>query len=349
MGEKIAATIVTGFLGAGKSSLIQHLVANAGGRRLALVINEFGELGIDRELLLGCGIEGCGDDDVVELANGCICCTVADDFLPTMRALLERRQPPDHIVIETSGLALPKPLVQAFQWPEVRNRVTVDGVVSVVDAAAVADGRFAADPASVNAHRAGDPALDHDSPLEELFEDQLHCADMVVLNKIDLLDEAGVAAVRAQLRGHLRDGVRVVQTQHGRVPAQVLLGLEARAEDDVDGRKSHHDRDADHNHDEFESFRVALGPVSQPDLLEDILSAVVAQHDVLRIKGFLDVPGKPMRHVVQGVGQRFQRYFDRPWADGERRSELVIIGQHGLDQGAITAAIVAGQNKQKIA
>ncbi|MCY4504073.1 MAG: cobalamin biosynthesis protein CobW, partial [Alphaproteobacteria bacterium] len=134
---KIPATVVTGFLGAGKTSLVRHLLENAAGRRLAIVVNEFGDLGIDGDLLRACGIEGCEDEDIVELANGCICCTVADDFLPTMQALLDRPDPPDHIVIETSGLALPKPLVQAFAWPEVRSRTTVDGVVAVVDAAAV--------------------------------------------------------------------------------------------------------------------------------------------------------------------------------------------------------------------
>lgn len=340
MQSKIAATIVTGFLGAGKSSLIQHLVANAGGRRLALIINEFGELGVDREMLLGCGIESCTDDDVVELANGCICCTVADDFLPTINTLLARPEPPDHIVIETSGLALPKPLVQAFQWPDVRNRVTVDGVVSVIDGAAVADGTFAAEPAAVDAQRALDPALDHDSPLEELFEDQLHCADMVVLNKTDLLDDAGVAAVTAALDGHLRDGVRVVVAENGKVAPAVVLGLGAGAEDDVANRKSHHDA-GEHDHDDFESFRIAPGPVTRPDLLEQALIDVVARHPVLRIKGFVDVPEKAMRHVVQGVGGRFQRYFDRPWRDGERRSELVVIGYAGLDQPAIEAAVLA--------
>ncbi|MFL5331921.1 MAG: GTP-binding protein, partial [Geminicoccaceae bacterium] len=186
MTPKIPATIVTGFLGAGKTSLIRHLVRNAGGKRLALLINEFGDLGVDRAILGGCGIPECREEDVIELANGCICCTVADDFLPAMRALLARDPPPDHIVIETSGLALPKPLVAAFNWPEVRSRLTVDGVLVVADAAAVLAGRFAPDPAAVQRARAADPALAHDeTPLEELFEEQLGCGDLVLVNKAD--------------------------------------------------------------------------------------------------------------------------------------------------------------------
>ena len=116
MTQKIPATIISGFLGAGKTSLIRHLLGEAKGRRIALIINEFGEIGVDGDILQSCGIEGCDDESVVELTNGCICCTVADDFVPTMQMLLDRDEPPEHIVIETSGLALPKPLITAFNW-----------------------------------------------------------------------------------------------------------------------------------------------------------------------------------------------------------------------------------------
>jgi cobalamin biosynthesis protein CobW len=177
--RRIPATIVTGFLGAGKTSLVRHLLTQAAGHRLAVIVNEFGELGIDRELLLGCGDPTCTEDDIVELANGCLCCTVADDFLPTLSRLIDRAEPPGHIVIETSGLALPKPLVQAFAWPEIRTRTTVDGVVTVIDAAAAAEGRFADDPEAVARQRAEDPSIAHDNPLEEVFTDQLACADLV--------------------------------------------------------------------------------------------------------------------------------------------------------------------------
>ena len=341
MAARIPATVITGFLGAGKTSLIRHLVENNRGRRLAFLINEFGDLGIDRELLLGCGIEGCGEDDVVELANGCLCCTVADDFLPAIEALLDRPNPPDHILIETSGLALPKPLVRAFNWPEVRARVTVDGVIAVVDAAAVAAGRFADDPEAVEAQRAADPSLDHENPLEEVFEDQLLCADMVVLNKTDLLDADALARTEAELHPNLRAGVHLVRSAHAKVDAVVLLGIGAAAEDDLAARPSHHDGvDGEHDHDDFESFTVALGPVDDAEALEARLADVVRAHDVLRIKGFLNRPGRARREVLQGVGPRFQRYFDRDWRISEpRRSELVVIGLRGLDRAAITAEI----------
>jgi cobalamin biosynthesis protein CobW len=341
MARKIPATIVTGFLGAGKTSLIRHLIETSGGRRLAFVINEFGELGMDREIIAGCGLKECREDDIVELANGCICCTVADDFLPTIEKLLDRPEPPEHIVIETSGLALPKPLVQAFNWPEVKARVTVDGVIAVVDAAAVAAGRFADDPTALAAQRAADPNLDHDNPLEEVFEDQVACADLVVLNKTDLTDDAGRGEAGRAVAAALGRGVKQVETAHGRIDAAVLLGLGAGAEDDLANRPSHHDaEDGDHDHDDFESFAIDLGPIADPEALEARLVRAVGAHDILRIKGFLDVPGRARRHVVQGVGARFQRYYDRDWRAGEaRRSALVVIGLKGLDRPAITAMI----------
>ncbi len=339
--HKIPATVITGFLGVGKTSMIRHLLHTAGGKRLAMVINEFGELGVDREVLLGCGVEGCTDDDVVELTNGCICCTVADDFLPTIEALLARVPAPDHIVIETSGLALPKPLVKAFAWPEVRSRVTVDGVLAVVDTPAVAAGRFASDPVALAAARVADPSLDHDSPLEELFTDQLACADLVVLNKSDQLDDSALADTRDRVARQLRPSVKLLAASHGRVDPRVALGLDARAEDDLDARPSHADGEDDHDHDDFDSVVIAPGPIADPGAFEAKLRALAERFDILRMKGFLHVPGKPMRHVIQGVGPRFERYYDRPWAPGETaHSSLVVIGLRGLDLAAVRAAIV---------
>ncbi|MFT5180494.1 MAG: cobalamin biosynthesis protein CobW [Alphaproteobacteria bacterium] len=337
--QKIPATVITGFLGAGKTSLIRHLLEHANGRRLALIINEFGDLGIDGEILNGCGIEGCDEGDVIELSNGCLCCTVADDFVPTITALLDRPEPPDHIVIETSGLALPKPLLKAFAWPEVKARTTVDGVVTVIDAAAVAAGRFADDPEAVAAARAADPSLDHDNPLEELFADQIACADLIIVNKADLLNGEG-GDIDTALAQYRRAGVKTVNATHGQLDPALVLGLDAGAEDDLAARPSVHDDEDDHDHDDFDSFIVSLGPIDDPAQLEVRLTAAVTAHDIFRIKGFVDIPGKARRLVVQGVGTRFQQYFDRDWRDGEARgSELVVIGRSGMDRAAIATEI----------
>src|SRR6478736_7737461 len=197
--KKIPCTIVTGFLGAGKTTLVRHLLENAGGRRIAVLVNEFGDLGFDGSFIEGCGIEGCTQEDIVELPNGCICCTVADDFVPALNTLLNRQNPPEHILIETSGLALPKPLVRAFNWPDIRSRVTVDGVIAVVDGPAVASGAFADDPDALAAQRAADASVDHENPLEEVFTDQILCADLILLNKSAGRARAGMEALRHSL------------------------------------------------------------------------------------------------------------------------------------------------------
>ncbi len=350
--QKIPATVITGFLGAGKTTIIRNMLMNAGGKKIALIINEFGDLGVDGEVLKGCGAENCTEDDIIELTNGCICCTVADDFVPTMQKLLERDVKPDHIVIETSGLALPQPLVAAFNWPDIRTRVTVDGVVTVVDSAAVAAGRFADDHDRVDAMREADDSLDHDSPIEELFEDQLTCADLIVLNKTDLLDGEGVARVRAEVVERIARKPTLIEAKNGDVPAIVLLGLGAGTEDDIENRKSHHElehealhesgeaHDHHHDHDEFESFVMKLPPIADPAGFVERLKDVIATHDVLRLKGFIDVPGKPMRLVIQAVGSRVDTYFDRPWAAGEKReTRLVVIGLHEWDYAAVVEAV----------
>jgi len=335
---KTPVTIVTGFLGAGKTTMIRHLLANPGGRRLALIINEFGDVGVDGDLVKSCADAACPEEAIIELANGCICCTVADDFAPALTALIEPK--PDHIVVETSGLALPKPLIKAFDWPELRTRLTVDGVVAVVDAAAVAEGRFADDPARVAEQRRSDPSLDHDNPLEEVYEDQLMSADLVVLNKADLVDPARLASLRAEIAGALPRAVKIAPARGGAIGADVLLGMRAAAEDDLDARPSHHDAEGEHDHDDFETFVVAVPAVGDPDALIDRLVAATRAHDILRVKGFVEVAGKPMRMLVQGVGQRFRRDFERPWgAEEARQSRLVVIAQRGVDRDAVAAAL----------
>ncbi len=338
---KIPATIITGFLGAGKTTLVRHTLEHAGGRRIAVIVNEFGALGIDGDLLKSCGIPGCAEDSIVELANGCLCCTVAEDFLPTMAALLDRAEPPEHILIETSGLALPKPLIKAFNWPDVRARTTVDGVIAVLDAPAVAAGRFADDPAALAAQRAADPALDHDNPLAEVFEDQINAADLVLLNKADLLDPVALSALAADISTKIPRAVKILSITQGKIDTAVLLGLAAHAEDDLAARPSHHDAvDGAHEHDDFESFVLDLPETAEPEPLVARLRLLAEQHDILRVKGFLAPPDKALRCVIQGVGARFQHYFDRPWrADEPRRACLVVIGERGLDRAAISAAL----------
>ncbi|MEB0114225.1 cobalamin biosynthesis protein CobW [Variovorax sp. RTB1] len=340
--RKIPAIIVTGFLGSGKTTLLRHLLQNAQGLRIAVIVNEFGELGIDGELLKGCGIgcdeTGAPNGQLFELANGCLCCTVQEEFAPVMEQLAARRDQIDYLVIETSGLALPKPLVQAFQWPALRNAFTVDAVVAVVDAPAVAAGRFADDPVAVDAQRRADDNLDHDSPLHELFEDQLATADLVIVHKTDGMDTAALAVVEAAIRLETAPGVKLLHAQHGRIDLAVLLGLERAVEDVIDQRKTHHDAEEDHDHDAFDSVSVNLQVLDRARLLT-VLQDLVGRHEIYRVKGFVSLPGAAMRLVIQGVGTRFDSYFDRAWRGDEmRQSRLVLIGA-GLNAVVLQAEL----------
>lgn len=332
MPAKLPVTVITGFLGAGKTTLIRHLLQHNQGRRIAVLVNEFGEVGIDGDLLRSCQVcdeDGEDSSNILELANGCLCCTVQEEFLPTMQELLLRRDRIDSIVIETSGLALPKPLVQAFRWQEIRTGATVDGVVTVVDCEAIADDRLVSDRQALEAQRQADDSLEHETPIEELFEDQLNCADLVVLTKCDRIPSDRYQQVRTWLESQVRPGVKLVPCHQGEIESSVLLGFNAAVEDDLDSRPSHHDGDHDHDHDdEINSICLTFDRPMNPKALSQRLQQLVEQEEIYRIKGFVNVANKPMRMVLQGVGRRFESFFDRPWKGDElRQTRLVFIGQ----------------------
>ena len=333
---KIPVTVITGFLGAGKTTLIRHLMQNPQGKRLAILVNEFGTVGVDGDILKSCADENCPVENIVELANGCICCTVADDFIPTIEQLMAMPQRPDHILIETSGLALPKPLLKAFDWPAIRSRITVDGVIALADAEAVAAGRFAPDVDAVETQRAADPSLDHETPLSEVFEDQILCADLILLSKADLAGEAGLATAREVIAAEMNRPVPMLAMTDGVIDPRVLLGLNAAAEDDLASRPSHHDGADDHEHDDFDTVVIDLPEVTNPEALSASIVRLAEELNILRVKGHVAVAGKPMRLLVQAVGSRVRMQFDKPWGAAPRRSQLVVIAEHDdIDEAAI--------------
>jgi cobalamin biosynthesis protein CobW len=338
---KLPVTVITGFLGAGKTTLIRHLIQNPQGKRLAVVVNEFGDVGVDGEILKSCAIPDCPAENIMELSNGCICCTVADDFIPTIEALMALEPRPDHILIETSGLALPKPLLKAFDWPDIRSKITVDGVIALADAEAVADGRFAPNVAAVDAQREADDSLDHETPLSEVFEDQISCADIILLTKTDLAGADGIAKARAVIEGESPRPIPIVDISEGVVDPRVILGLAAAAEDDMDARPSHHDGHDDHEHDDFESIVVDIPEIADPADLVERIEAMAKDQNILRVKGYAAVKGKPMRLLVQAVGTRVRQQYDQPWGATERRGRLVVIAEHDhVNPDAIRAALV---------
>jgi len=339
---KIPVTVITGFLGAGKTTLIRHLMQNPQGKRLAILVNEFGTVGVDGDILKSCADANCPVENIVELANGCICCTVADDFIPTIEALMAMPQRPDHILIETSGLALPKPLLKAFDWPAIRSKITVDGVIALADAEAVAAGRFAPDLAAVEAQRAADASIDHETPLSEVFEDQILCADLILLTKADLAGEAGLDAARAVIEAEMPRKVVILPMTDGRIDPAVILGLNAAAENDLASRPSHHDGADGHEHDDFDSVVIDLPEITDPEDLALRIQHLAAEQNILRVKGHVAVAGKPMRLLVQAVGARVRHQYDRPWGAEPRASRLVVIAEHhDIDEAAIRAVLGA--------
>jgi cobalamin biosynthesis protein CobW len=357
MAEKIPVTIITGFLGSGKTTLIRHLLQNNQGRRIAVIVNEFGELGIDGDLLRSCQVcpedsseaetnpETNSETNIVELTNGCLCCTVQEEFLPTMLELLKRRDSLDCILIETSGLALPKPLIKAFRWHEIRHAATVDGVITVVDCEAVSTGTIATDLQALEAQRQADPNLDHETPIQELFEDQLACADLVVLNKTDLVDAQTQAQVVEQVQRELSRAVKIIASDRGQLDPDVLLGFQSAVEDNLADRPSHHDQEEEHEHDDdITSTHVIFQRSFDPQALQQQLEKLVQQQEIYRVKGFVAVAQKPMRLVMQGVGSRFEQFYDRPWQPTEsRETRLVFIGR-SLDTVQIQAQLVVVPN-----
>lgn len=337
---KTPVTVITGFLGSGKTTLIRHLMANPKGRKLAVLVNEFGSVGVDGDILRSCADANCPEENIVELANGCICCTVADDFIPTIEKLLSRASKPDHILIETSGLALPKPLLKAFDWPAIRSRITVDGVIALADAEAVSAGRFAPDQAAVERQRLADESLDHDTPLGEVFEDQISCADVVLLTKADLAGASGVEAARAAIAAEAPRPLPMIAVTDGIIDPQLILGINAAAEDDIAARPSHHDGDDDHEHDDFASVVIAFPEITDIEKLVADIRGIARDQNVLRAKGYVAVAGKPMRLLVQAVGERVRHQYDRPWGDAPRVSTLVVLGERGdIDETNIRAGL----------
>lgn len=340
--SKIPVTVITGFLGSGKTTLIRHLMSHTKGRRLAVLVNEFGTVGVDGDILRSCAIPDCPAENIVELANGCICCTVADDFIPTIEALMAMPVRPDHILIETSGLALPKPLLKAFDWPAIRSKITVDGVIALADAEAVAAGTFASDVHAVDEQRKADESLDHDTPLSEVFEDQINCADIILMSKADLAGPEGLAKARAVIEAQSPRKIPILEMSEGVIDPNVILGLDAKAEDDLAARPSHHDGHDDHEHDDFETIVVPMPEIEDAATLVAAIEKLANEQHILRVKGYVAVKGKPMRLLVQAVGARVRHQFDRPWGADPRNGALVVIAEHDhVDPQAIHAALGA--------
>ena len=341
MSRRLPVTVITGFLGAGKTTVLRHLLTRSG-QRLAVMVNEFGSVGLDGDLIRSCGF--CPDDEVdgrlVELNNGCLCCTVQDDFLPTMEQLLERADQLDGIVVETSGLALPRPLLQALDWPAIRSRVHVNGVVTLVDGEALAAGSPVADREALEQQRRDDPSLDHITAIDELFRDQLQAADLVLLSRADRLSPSQLDGLQSNLNAQTRPGTALLPVAHGAVDTSVVLGLEHHAGEPTDHHShdhvhDHHGHDHDHDHHDHSHVAMVSGGLRLEGefdraALEQLLPRVVSEFQVLRLKGRVWLPGKTLPLQLQMVGPRLNSWFEAAptaaWRPGSGAGvDLVVL------------------------
>ena len=326
---KTPVTIITGFLGSGKTTLISHLINKFQDGKLAIIVNEFGDIGIDGEILKSCSIPNCPEENIIELSNGCICCTVADDFIPTIETLLRMNPKPDQIIIETSGLALPKPLLKAFDWPEIRSQITVDGVIALADAEAVFSKRFAPSIEAVNRQRFADENISHETPLSEVFEDQINCADLILLTKCDNVNEIDLLKSKSIINEIKKNSKPIIEVINGIISPKIILSLEAKAENDINSRPSHHDNEEEHDHDDFESIIFDLNEIEQTEEILNKIKKLTFDHEILRIKGYLNIKNKPMRFLIQAVGSRVRGQYDKVWESHEvKKSRLVFIAEH---------------------
>ena len=337
--KKIPVTIITGFLGTGKTTLIKNIIDKNKDRKIAIIVNEFGDIGVDGEILKSCAIPNCPAENIVELSNGCICCTVADDFIPTVTALIKMKPQPRQIIIETSGLALPKPLLKAFNWPDISSHITVDGVITLSDAEAISSLRFAPSVEAVKRQRLMDDNVDHDSPLSELFEDQINCADIILLTKTDLVDAAQLQTAKDYINKISERKISIVENQNGKVDTSVILDLGLESENDLTNRKSNHETQSDdHDHEDFENFVLEFDLIENQSLFEEKIQQFINNYNILRVKGYVEIKDKPMRLLVQAVGSRLRTQFDKMWGKDEKKlSRLVFITQtHTLQKNEIS-------------
>ncbi|MEN2495131.1 MAG: hypothetical protein TECD_01049 [Hyphomicrobiaceae bacterium hypho_1] len=334
MKTRTPVTIITGMLGAGKTTLINNLLAKISSEKIAIIINEFGNVGVDGTLLAENKQE-----DIIELTSGCICCTVMDDLIPIMERLLTQESAPDHIIIETSGLTLPKPLVQALRWPQMRSRVVLNGVIVIVDVFTILDLLDAKEAAFFETRKQIKGSFKHYSSLYKIFKDQLSCADLIVLNKHELLLDSSIENIDQLIKSEKKPGVQLIKSVHGNIPSELIMSNSIGVKNNIGVNHMDHNHDT-HAHDEFKSVSVNIPSAINQQVVERVVAEVVKDYGILRVKGFAVIEGKSMRLIVQAVGPRVQTYFDCHWTDLEqKKGYLVLIGQKGLDRGAIASAL----------
>ncbi len=326
MKKKIPVIVVSGFLGSGKTTFLRYLLKQSN-KKFGLIINEFGDVGIDGDLIKSC--DRCDETEeecVIELNNGCICCSVQDDFVPSIKALLEFNPTIESIIIETSGLALPIPLIQALNWPEIRSSIYLDVVVCIVNGESMINGLPINDLNKITKQYNDIDRIDHNVPIEELFEEQLEVSDIVLVSRSDILNDDQFDFVKNKIKASLNSSAPVLKSKNGKIDLNYLFDFKFKK----DTYKEFLTEEHDHNHIELVSDSIKLNYFLEKNDFENEMPKILDELNILRIKGRIWIPNKSLPLQIQIVGKKINTWFEEApkncWRPKDNAGlELVII------------------------